>query len=419
MSLIPVQGPVSAAVGIGSYFVTECVHPPADPTHTMTTAPTPDWNPRSDAVQQDQIAAYDHLRDQHGAAYSEMLHWSVLGHADVLRILQDHERFSNVVSRHVAVPNGMDPPEHTAYRALIEPYFTQERVEAFRPVCERITAELLQALQGRREVDWVAAFALPFAVRIQCAFMGWPMDLEAELTEWSARSHAATLAQDRPALDALAAQFEGIVARMLDERRASGAGPQQDVTASLMHATVLGQPLGADAIAGILRNWTVGEIGTISAAVGILAQWLAEHADLQATLRAEPARQPEAIDEILRLHGPLVTNRRVATCPVEVAGRQIPAGGRITLHWTSANRDPRVFEAPGEFRWGRNPQDNLLYGAGIHVCPGAALSRMELGVALRALLAAVASLAPTAQAPEPAHYPAIGFARLPLQLRWA
>jgi hypothetical protein len=63
----------------------------------------------------------------------------------------------------VAVPNGMDPPEHTAYRALIEPYFTQERVEAFRPVCERITAELLQALQGRREVDWVAAFALPFA----------------------------------------------------------------------------------------------------------------------------------------------------------------------------------------------------------------------------------------------------------------
>jgi cytochrome P450 len=104
---------------------------------------------------------------------------------------------------------------------------------------------------------------------------------------------------------------------------------------------------------------------------------------------------------------------------VEVAGRQIPAGGRITLHWTSANRDPRVFEAPGEFRWGRNPQDNLLYGAGIHVCPGAALSRMELGVALRALLAAVPQLAPAMQAPEPAHYPAIGFARLPLQLRWA
>jgi cytochrome P450 len=49
----------------------------------------------------------------------------------------------------------------------------------------------------------------------------------------------------------------------------------------------MGQPLGADAIASILRNWTVGEIGTISAAVGILAQWLAEHADLQATLRAE------------------------------------------------------------------------------------------------------------------------------------
>ena len=64
-----------------------------------------------------------------------------------------------------------------------------------------------------------------------------------------------------------------------------------------MHATVLGQPLGADAIASILRNWTVGEIGTISAAVGILAQWLAEHADFVAAYNATVSQAGLPLDE--------------------------------------------------------------------------------------------------------------------------
>ncbi len=382
------------------------------------TPPAPDWNPRSQAVQQDQIAAYDRLREHQPVAHSELLHWSVFAHADVLRILNDPARFSSVVSRHVAVPNGMDPPEHTVYRRLIEPYFSLERVEAFRPVCQQIATELLAGWRGTPPGDVVQAYALPFAVRIQCAFLGWSLDLQEFLTGWTQRSHEATLAQDRPALTALATEFEGLVGRMLDERRQAHAPASQDVTAALLHETVDGQPLDAAAIASILRNWTVGEIGTIAAAVGILAEWLARHTDVQDRLRRQPALQAEAIDEILRLHGPLATNRRVATCPVEVGGRVIPAGGRITLHWTSANRDGRVFDAPGEFRLGRNPDDNLLYGAGIHVCPGAPLARMELCVALQALLDAVAEWTP-AGPPAPDHYPAIGFACVPLQLRWA
>jgi hypothetical protein len=82
-----------------------------------------------------------------------------------------------------------------------------------------------QVLQGQAALDLVAAYAC----RLRCgcsARFGWPEDMEAELTDWTARSHAATLAQP-PALDALAAQFEGIVTRMLDERRTSGAGPSR------------------------------------------------------------------------------------------------------------------------------------------------------------------------------------------------
>lgn len=69
--------------------------------------------------------------------------------------------------------------------------------------------------------------------------------------------------------------------------------------------------------------------------MGILAQWLAEHGDVPAQLRENSAQVPAAIEEILRMHGPLATNRRVTTtCPVELSGRSTGAGERLTIHWT-------------------------------------------------------------------------------------
>ena len=85
----------------------------------MNTAPQPDWNPRAEEVQRAPIATGDHLREKCPVAYSELLGWSLFRHEEVTRVLHDHVRFSSVVSRHVAVPNGMDPPEHTAYRSAI------------------------------------------------------------------------------------------------------------------------------------------------------------------------------------------------------------------------------------------------------------------------------------------------------------
>ena len=90
-----------------------------------------DWNPRSENVLEDQIAAYDDMRHRCPVAHSEYLHWSLFRHADVVRALNDHETFSNVVSSHLSVPNGMDPPQHTGYRRLIEPYFNPQRMAAF------------------------------------------------------------------------------------------------------------------------------------------------------------------------------------------------------------------------------------------------------------------------------------------------
>lgn len=384
----------------------------------MSDHPQPDWNPKSAEVLRDPRAAYDDMRRRCPVAYSEFLGWSLFRHADVLRVLLDHETFSSAVSQHLSVPGGMDQPEHTAYRRIIESYFSANRMAAFAPTCREVAVKLVRDIITSAEVDFIAAAALPFAVQAQCAFLGWPATLHEPLVRWTRKNHQATLAQDRKAMSEIALEFEGFIDDLLETRLEANSGPETDLTASLMHEKVWGRPLSNEEVASILRNWTVGEIGTISASVGILAQHLANQSPLQQQLRARPDQLPPAIEEILRLHGPLVANRRVTTRPVEIGGRQIPAGERITLMWISANRDEQVFANPDAFQLDRDQSKNLLWGAGIHVCPGAPLARLELRTFLEELLARTSEIALRPdQPPTLAVYPASGFANLPLRLR--
>ena len=272
-------------------------------------------------------------------------------------------------------------------------------------------------LVGRDQVDAMHDLGHPFAVEVQCQFLGWPERMHEPLHHWMLKGHSASVAQDRAAMNELAAEFEGYVDELLDARRAAGDQAPADLTTDLMRQEVNGRPLARDEIVSLLRNWTAGEVGTISAAVGILLEFLATHPDIQQQLRDNPSQLLAAQDEILRLHGPLVMNRRVTTREVEIGGRKIAAGERVSLNWIAANRDPRVFEAPDEFRLDRNPADNLLYGAGIHVCPGAPLARLELRVLLEVLLARTETITlPTGSVATRAVYPTSGFAVLPVGL---
>lgn len=247
----------------------------------------PDWNPASATVGRDQLAAYDDMRERCPVAYSEALGWSLFRHADIARVLEDPETFSNAVSRHLSVPNGMDPPEHAEYRRIIEPYFSPERMTAFEPVCRRIAAGLVRNLFTDGEIELMERFAQPFAVRVQCAFLDWPADLHEPLRHWILGNQAATRTQDRAELAKMAGEFEAHVRGLLEERRRSAdAEKRGDITSDLLLARVRGRPLRDEEIVSILRNWTAGEVGTISAAVGILAQFLAEHGELQQIGRA-------------------------------------------------------------------------------------------------------------------------------------
>ena len=381
----------------------------------MSNTPQLDWDPRSQAVLDDQIAAYDRMRGRCPVAHSDHLHWSVFRHADVMRVLEDHGTFSNAASRHPSVPNGMDPPEHTAYRTLIEPYFAPDRVRAFEPACREIAMNLVSRLPTHDEVELMGGFARDFALRIQYAFMGWPADLHGPLRQWSRRNQEATLSGDRAATAAVALEFEGFVQRLLDERRQAGNAAPDDVTTRLLRERIGDRPLTDGEIVSIVRNWTVGELGTIAASVGILAHHLAAHPDRQRRLRKDFVLLSAAIDEILRIHAPLIANRRITIRAVEMGGRRLEAGARISLIWASANRDEAVFGDPDEFRLDRDPAQNLLYGAGNHVCPGAELARLELRVVMEELLARTDRIALVSERPPVrAVYPAGGFSSLAL-----
>lgn len=372
---------------------------------------TPDWQPMDPWVLDDQLAAYDRQRRNCPVASSAELGWSLFRHAEVMAVLADHETFSSQVSRHLAVPNGMDPPQHTSFRRLIDPYFTPERVEGYAAMFRAIAAELV-ALLPDGEVEIMGALAHPFAARAQCVFMGWPKQLHEPLRVWTAASQDATRQQDRQRISELAEEFDAIIRAQLEHRRAADAEACDDTTAQLLSERVDGRSLSEDELVSIIRNWTAGELGTIAASVGILARHLAGDPTLQVRLRVGELPLRPVIDELLRLDGPLVANRRRTTREVELGGRRIPAGARVTILWPSANRDEVVF-GDEVFDPVAHADDNLLYGTGIHACPGAPLARRELEILVEELLAGTGELRP-AGPPVRAHYPAGGYTSVPL-----
>jgi cytochrome P450 len=156
----------------------------------------------------------------------------------------------------------------------------------------------------------------------------------------------------------------------------------------------------------------------VAAAIGIVVRYLAEHGELQASLRAQPALLQTAIWEILRSDGPLVANNRTTTQDVTIDGQAIAAGERISLMWIAANRDPARFTDPERVVLDRDQRANLLFGSGIHRCLGEPLALLNLRVGVDELLRRVTrfELAPS-DAPVRSVYPSNGPTTLPLVLR--
>jgi cytochrome P450 len=374
---------------------------------------TDDWDPRDPSVLADQRAAYDEMRQRCPVAHSDFMGWSLFRHSDVTQVLDDPATYSSA-SRHTAIPSGMDPPEHGPNRDALAPHFSDEQMASLEPRCRQIAVELLMPIIDAGEAELIESFATPFTLRTLCAYLGWPEDQWEALGGWSHGNQQAAFTRDPSAGRALAKLLTEHVEANLDQHRASGAnGP--DVTDALLRTAVDGARFDDDQIVSILRNWIAGE-GTVAGGLSLLVLQLAERRDIQERLRADPSLIPAAVEEILRIDGPLVANRRTTMRDVRIGDTEIPRGANLTLMWIAANRDERAFDGADEVRLDRTTDAGLVWGRGIHVCLGAPLARLQVRIALEEFLARTTSFEVAGQVRRSV-YPSDGLAIFTLALR--
>ncbi|MEO5651890.1 MAG: cytochrome P450 [Marmoricola sp.] len=367
----------------------------------------------------DQRSTYDALRSRCAVVHRDGK-WVILRHAEVVAAASDPVTFSSQSASRRAIPNTLDGTDHAAYRAVVDRYLSDERVAGEEKQCRGHAIAIVDALPRGVTVKTIANIGIPFAVRSQSSWLGWPPELEAELVEWIADNLAATRSGKRARTSEVAERFDRLIRGLLDARRGA---PPDDVTSQLMNDTVFGRPLADEEIVSILRNWTAGDLGSLATSVGVVVHFLAHDPQVQQELRAlvragDRAALELAIAEILRIDDPFVSNRRVTTRAVEVGGEQIPEGGQVLLNWTAANRDPAVFGDPDHYDPTRNAGANLVFGTGPHACPGKSLTLMELRVILEELLTRTRWIesAPDRAAVREAP-PVGGWARVPVVLR--
>lgn len=372
-----------------------------------------DWNPRDASILEDQRRAYDEMRERCPVAHSEFMGWSLFRHEDIATVLADPETYSNA-SRFLAIPNGMDPPVHRRYREALTPNFNQEQMARLEPRAREIAVNLLAPMRSGGEVEFIDAFATPFALKTLCAVLGWPEQQWECLGGWVHGSQQAALSREPGVGKALASLFSEHAKANLALHRAS-PNDVADATDALLRTEVDGVRLDDDQIVSVLRNWTAGH-GTVAAGLGILVLNLAQEPELQDRLRSDPSLIPAAIEEILRADGPLVANPRTTTREVKIQDRTIPKGEHLALMWIAANRDSRAFDDPTVVKVERSTDASLVWGQGIHLCQGAPLARLEMRVALEELLARTKRFEFAGDAPRRAAYPSNGLAALPLRV---
>ncbi len=371
------------------------------------------WNPQDPEVLADQRRAYDDMREGCPVAHSDVMGWSLFKHADVTAVTSDPAVFSSA-TRRLAIQNGMDPPEHTAYRGSLQPFFDADRLVRFEGRSRQIARDLLAELIDTANIEAIGEFVDPFAHQALCAFMGWPVEDWNRISSWTHGNLEAAFRSDREAGARLAAEFSAYVTEILRARRADAESTE--LMSELVRVKVHDAPLTGEQIVGLLRTWTAGH-GTVAAALGIVLRYLAQDVKLQDELRDRPELIETAVWEILRWDGPLVSNNRTTTRDVTIGGQAIAAGERISLMWIAANRDPAAFTEAHQVVADRGTDGNLLFGAGIHRCLGEPLALLNMRVAVEELLAQTVRFEPASSSVPPRNaYPSNGIREMELKL---
>ena len=285
----------------------------------------------------------------------------------------------------------MDPPTHTAHRALLMRLFTPKRLKENEDRMTALADRVLDTFLAADEGEYISGFASPYTLLIIGDLLGVPEEDQLAFLRSQQRHQPEegigigstgddTMAKNP--LEFLYARF----AKYVEDRRRE---PRDDVLTGFATATFPdgSLPEVVDVVRVAANVFSAGQETTVrllSAAIKLLA----EQPELQARLRAEPHRIPNFIEETLRIESPVKGDFRMSRVTTEVAGVDVPAGAILMVVNGAANRDPRRFEAPDAFDPERsNARHHLTFGRGVHTCPGAPLARAEARVGIERLLA--------------------------------
>lgn len=279
----------------------------------------------------------------------------------------------------------MDPPEHTRLRLLISRAFTGRRVERLRPRAQEIVEEHLERIErSGPPADLVRGFALPLPVTLICEMLGVPPDDQHRFREFADVMLSTTAYTEEQVVDARA-RLAGYLAELVALRRAH---PTDDLLGALVAARDDDDRLSEEELIDIGITLLIAGHETTASELSNFIYVLLTEPGHWAALRARPELIPGAVEELLR-HVQLSTggnNPRVATEDVALGDVTVSAGEAVIVFAQSANRDEAVFAHPDELDLTRHPNHHLAFGYGAHYCLGAQLGRMELQVALAALL---------------------------------
>jgi pimeloyl-[acyl-carrier protein] synthase len=283
---------------------------------------------------------------------------------------------------------GLDPPDHTRLRNLVNRAFTPRVVEPMRDRIVAHTDQLLdEAATGQSSVDIMAALAEPLPIRVIAELLGVSSDDHTRFARWSAAMAAALdIAFERETIEAADRAIDEMreyFRPLLDERRQA---PQDDLLTALVQAEEDGDQLTEDELYSfcIILLAAGHETTTNLIGNGLLA--LLQHRDQLERLISEPDLTESAVEECLRFDPPPQATTRRALEAFELGDKQIRSGDLLILSIAGANRDPLRFSEPDQFDIARADNRHLGFGLGPHFCIGSPLARLEGSIVLRRIV---------------------------------
>ncbi len=281
----------------------------------------------------------------------------------------------------------MDPPAHTRERALVMRLLTPKRLKENEAFMWRLADRQIDEFVADGRCEFIGAYSQPFAMLTVADVLGVP---EADHQRFrdgfglTGSPGAIGDEQNDIGLNALS-WLDDWFARYIEDRRRE---PMNDVLTSLALGTY---PDGSiPEVTAVVRTATflfaAGQ-ETTARLLAVALKYLCEYPELQDELRAHGERIPNFIEEALRIESPVKADFRLARQSTSIGGVEIEAGTPVMVLNGAANRDPRLFEDPAEFRIDRpNARVHMAFGRGAHSCPGGPLARVEGRVSVERIL---------------------------------